>query len=381
VRFPPSSIRYNQVAPSRYLFCELWGKICGRIYLTEEDLLLTHEDRSEAIQEALIQTNRIYEQTGYKGPSSSRKLEYQFGQAFGSSAQGVIYAWLHDVLGYQRGPYQDYFILLKYDKESGLVGFCEVPTYEGDARKPSEVLTSIQNTQMYDGRFYHKFYVSPDAADLFIYVDAELFNDDGIDRLEPFVQRVTEPEKLVIGRSITGGLFWHELMEKLFYLRLPSKNKVRTGFETWEELEKLSLFGLNYSQLNPRIIGGESEVFAWILGVHSRLNCDLPRKRQYYSYFLRDGGLCVYCGKRANSIDHMVPQIKQGPNTRYNLVACCTPCNSRKLARTPAEWGILPWGWLDDLRYSDQLVVADWVWYCRQLASKKYKIDFARSMF
>lgn len=53
--------------------------------------------------------------------------------------------------------------------------------------------------------------------------------------------------------------------------------------------------------------------------------------------FLRDGGLCQYCGRRADSIDHIVPRSKGGPHTWENVVAACHRCNSSKRDRLLAE--------------------------------------------
>src|SRR5919206_1977938 len=44
----------------------------------------------------------------------------------------------------------------------------------------------------------------------------------------------------------------------------------------------------------------------------------------------RDGGLCQYCGSRADSIDHVIPRSKGGTHTWDNVVAACRPCNARK---------------------------------------------------
>ena len=46
--------------------------------------------------------------------------------------------------------------------------------------------------------------------------------------------------------------------------------------------------------------------------------------------FLRDGGRCQYCGKRAESIDHVVPRSRGGQHTWENVVAACSRCNSAK---------------------------------------------------
>lgn len=46
-------------------------------------------------------------------------------------------------------------------------------------------------------------------------------------------------------------------------------------------------------------------------------------------------GECVYCGSRAQSLDHTVPAKRGLPTT---LVPSCSPCNLAKGNRTPEEW-------------------------------------------
>ena len=52
----------------------------------------------------------------------------------------------------------------------------------------------------------------------------------------------------------------------------------------------------------------------------------------------RDGGLCWLCqtpmdfsavpnSERAPSLEHLIPQCRDGPNTMDNLVLCHPPCN------------------------------------------------------
>lgn len=48
---------------------------------------------------------------------------------------------------------------------------------------------------------------------------------------------------------------------------------------------------------------------------------------------------CVYCGARAESMDHVIPRSRGGKNDRNNLLPACTKCNSSKNDKTPAEWG------------------------------------------
>lgn len=54
---------------------------------------------------------------------------------------------------------------------------------------------------------------------------------------------------------------------------------------------------------------------------------------------LRDDHRCVYCGARAETIDHVVPRSRGGPHAWENCVACCVKCNHRKADKTLAELG------------------------------------------
>lgn len=54
----------------------------------------------------------------------------------------------------------------------------------------------------------------------------------------------------------------------------------------------------------------------------------------------RDHHICGYCGRTANTIDHVLPRCRGGGNTWKNTVAACERCNQRKADRTPAEAGM-----------------------------------------
>lgn len=53
----------------------------------------------------------------------------------------------------------------------------------------------------------------------------------------------------------------------------------------------------------------------------------------------RDDHRCAYCGKFANTVDHVMPRSRGGRDSWENLVACCLECNNIKGDRTPAEVG------------------------------------------
>lgn len=58
---------------------------------------------------------------------------------------------------------------------------------------------------------------------------------------------------------------------------------------------------------------------------------------------VRDGGVCVYCSRKATTVDHVWPKDKGGKSTWENCVAACTKCNSDKSNKTLDEMGwILP---------------------------------------
>ena len=49
--------------------------------------------------------------------------------------------------------------------------------------------------------------------------------------------------------------------------------------------------------------------------------------------FVRDGGVCQYCGDRAESIDHVIPRSRGGQHVWENVVAACRRCNTSKRDR------------------------------------------------
>ncbi|MDI3423450.1 HNH endonuclease [Streptomyces luteolus] len=55
---------------------------------------------------------------------------------------------------------------------------------------------------------------------------------------------------------------------------------------------------------------------------------------------VRDRHRCAYCGRRATTVDHVVPKSRGGGDTWLNTVASCAPDNHRKANRTPEQAGM-----------------------------------------
>ncbi len=53
----------------------------------------------------------------------------------------------------------------------------------------------------------------------------------------------------------------------------------------------------------------------------------------------RDNYRCAYCGRHAETIDHVLPRSRGGQHTWENCVAACQLCNHRKADRLLTELG------------------------------------------
>jgi 5-methylcytosine-specific restriction endonuclease McrA len=53
----------------------------------------------------------------------------------------------------------------------------------------------------------------------------------------------------------------------------------------------------------------------------------------------RDLRRCAYCGKKADTIDHVVPRSRGGAHSWENCVAACKACNSKKADKLLEELG------------------------------------------
>ena len=64
---------------------------------------------------------------------------------------------------------------------------------------------------------------------------------------------------------------------------------------------------------------------------------DVPLTRR--AVLDRDAHLCVYCGIKADTIDHVRPRSRGGQHIWTNVVAACARCNHRKGDRLLSEIG------------------------------------------
>lgn len=72
--------------------------------------------------------------------------------------------------------------------------------------------------------------------------------------------------------------------------------------------------------------------------VKPRRGHKVPLSRK--ALFARDNYECAFCGKPADTIDHVTPKAQGGKHEWQNVVACCGPCNHYKRDRTPEEAGM-----------------------------------------
>lgn len=49
---------------------------------------------------------------------------------------------------------------------------------------------------------------------------------------------------------------------------------------------------------------------------------------------------CTYCGRPAETVDHLIPRLRQGPDSADNLVPACRWCNSSKGGRDVFVWAM-----------------------------------------
>lgn len=56
--------------------------------------------------------------------------------------------------------------------------------------------------------------------------------------------------------------------------------------------------------------------------------------------WIREDGLCGYCGLPGKTMDHILPKSRGGDASWLNAVNACRDCNEKKADRTPEEAGM-----------------------------------------
>ena len=88
------------------------------------------------------------------------------------------------------------------------------------------------------------------------------------------------------------------------------------------------------------------------------------------------GGECVYCGRAADTVDHLIPRLAGGPDSADNLVAACKECNASKGGRDVYHWarrkGFFPLG------VTRRYLVLAWRW-CERAGMLDASMDALRA--
>lgn len=73
----------------------------------------------------------------------------------------------------------------------------------------------------------------------------------------------------------------------------------------------------------------------------SEITIKRNRKNEFKRYiFDRDEQTCFFCGKKGNTIEHLLPVSKGGENSYDNCVCACSKCNFLKDNMTLGEYYI-----------------------------------------
>jgi hypothetical protein len=94
----------------------------------------------------------------------------------------------------------------------------------------------------------------------------------------------------------------------------------------------------NFTSIHWYIHRGQLEVTAEAPPPADRGSWQISPKLRIDIY-RSDNFQCVYCHKEIPTekltLDHVIPRLRGGSDTRENLVTCCQSCNSKKGSRTP----------------------------------------------
>ena len=112
-------------------------------------------------------------------------------------------------------------------------------------------------------------------------------------------------------------------------------NTIRLALKAFEELDMITTTPEGYIN----VIGWEEhqnvDKLAEIREQTRRRVADhRARKKQE----LATGKECAYCGRYADTIDHIIPRSKGGTDVEENIVPCCKSCNSSKKDKDLADF-------------------------------------------
>lgn len=86
--------------------------------------------------------------------------------------------------------------------------------------------------------------------------------------------------------------------------------------------------------LSDRVI----RLVSYIRLPYQRLMANAVTRR---AVFTRDNHTCAYCKSKEHlTVDHILPQSREGKDEWENLITCCLRCNLKKGNRTPKEAGM-----------------------------------------
>lgn len=138
-----------------------------------------------------------------------------------------------------------------------------------------------------------------------------------------------------------------------------------------QKVDVLSESGAKMSSANLELAVPSVVRLRYYVKVPYQRSAPLSRR----AVFARDNSACQYCGRAAESIDHVIPRSKGGEHTWENVVACCRRCNTLKSDRLlkdcPLELRSTPvaptrYVWL---KVAAGTVPADWTPYLHSYAA------------
>lgn len=85
-----------------------------------------------------------------------------------------------------------------------------------------------------------------------------------------------------------------------------------------------------------RCVTHQAELLRWrssSRGTRQQQGYGADWQRTRLTILNRDGWICGYCGRAANTVDHRTPKSRGGTDDESNLIAACRSCNSSKRDR------------------------------------------------